>query len=229
MWRALRIDCGHSVALTSCQSWVWRGAHLRRSALASRVTRFLRSCPPAPGQRKAALQISWLVRNMESAHRLAQNIHPRQPYSGLQMDYLRLLWRISLRLIPPSFVFVFQLCGAFCILWASHSTRSDGKTSAVLAICWWRQQKNYIAVTLLDMHRISLASDCLMWHVTVAVCHPAADMVLSLHKQQQLGEHQPSQSGGGLRLWQELHSPVLHRRHATTFKVTPIHFWLFGG
>lgn len=75
------------------------------------------------------------------------NIHPHQPYPGLQIHYLRLLWKISLRLTPRSFVFVFQLCDAFCILWASHSTRSDGKTSAVLAICWWRQQKLYFSHT----------------------------------------------------------------------------------
>lgn len=50
-------------------------------------------------------------------------------------DYSQLLWRISLRSIPQSFVFVSQLYGVFCILWASHKTHSDDKTSAVLAIC----------------------------------------------------------------------------------------------
>lgn len=60
-------------------------------------------------------------------------------YSWSWMHYLRLLWRTSLRLIPQSFVFVYRLCGVFCIPGASHSTHSDGKTSVVLAICWSKQ------------------------------------------------------------------------------------------
>lgn len=55
---------------------------------------------------------------------------------------LQLLWRISLRSTRQSFVFVYQLCGVFCTLWASRSFRSAGKTSAVVAICWRGQERN---------------------------------------------------------------------------------------
>lgn len=142
-----------TLLLTSCQSWVWTGAHLHRSAQASPGTEFLRSCRPAPGLHKAELQISGLVCKKKKKNCLQVALRKWWMYGekistvrtkshSSPVNHLQLQWRISLRLTLRSVVFVYQLCGVFYTLWASPSFHSVGKISAVLAICWYKQWGN---------------------------------------------------------------------------------------